>query len=138
MPSKACARADVGLCLAAGVTAASAPVLLADTGAAELHANSSLCEDVPRGNPVDLFFASEKVVSEAKCKTFVVELEVASRRRRSLPPRTESDGDLKQGLDHLALGDKQQQQGDPHASPYFASFCEAFTMPRTAWPLLPL
>jgi hypothetical protein len=54
-------RHGVALCLAGGVTAASAPVLVADTGATELHANSALTEEVPRGNPVDLFYASERV-----------------------------------------------------------------------------
>ncbi|KAH8076414.1 hypothetical protein JL721_413 [Aureococcus anophagefferens] len=42
---KACKRHGVALCLAGGVTAASAPVLVADTGATELHANSALTEE---------------------------------------------------------------------------------------------
>ena len=124
---KACKRHGVALCLAGGVTAASAPVLVADTGATELHANSALTEEVPRGNPVDLFYASERVVSESKCRSFVVELEAAA--RRGAAPG-----------DHGALA-LERLDLDANAGSFFpdpTAFCSAFALPKTAWPLLPL
>lgn len=72
--NKACARHGLGLCLASGVSAENASLLVRDTGAAQVHAASSLAVETRRGASLDLFYATEKVVSEPKCRHLLAEL----------------------------------------------------------------
>jgi len=68
-----------------------------------------------------------QVVSESKCRSFVVELEAAA--RRGAAPG-----------DHGALT-LERLDLDANAGSFFpdpTAFCSAFALPKTAWPLLPL